>query len=94
MTEMGEKAKLALRITSNALDDEIEDMVEEARDDMRRLGISEAAFDTPLARRAVIAYCKSQYAPDLAAAENLREVFRVTLDEMRRSAAYVGGDSG
>ncbi len=94
MTEIGEKVKLALRITNDALDDEIEDMIEEAREDMLRLGIAEAALDTALARRAVIAYCKSQYAPDIAAADNLREVFRGALDEMRRSAAYMGGDSG
>lgn len=42
-----EKAKLALRIKTDAFDDQITDLIEAAKAEMRSLGISDAVTGTP-----------------------------------------------
>ena len=86
------KVKLTLRITGDDLDTEILDMVEEAGEDMERLGIAAAAQSaTALGRKATIAYCKSRYAQDATERSAYYEAYTTFLDEMRRSTGYRAG---
>ena len=64
------KAKLALRRTSTAFDDEIKDLISAAVRDLRNVGITalpdtvdytEETFGDPLIDRAVILYCKAEF---------------------------------
>ncbi|MGI5895187.1 MAG: head-tail connector protein [Candidatus Merdivicinus sp.] len=55
---MLEKVKLALRIKTNALDDEINDTIEAALADLGIAGVIPMSDTDPLIVRAVITYCK------------------------------------
>lgn len=58
---MLEKVKLALRITTNAFDSELNDLIEAAYDDMGIAGIINTENETPLIIRAVITYCRCNF---------------------------------
>lgn len=93
--ELFDKVKLALRLTGTDLDDEIMDMIDEAGEEMGRLGIGEAVqTNTALGRSATIAYCRSRYAPDATDRAAYYESYQQILDSIRRSAMYaeVGPD--
>ena len=55
---VSEKIKLALRITSNAFDDEIDDLIESCDRDLQIAGIVRIKDDDPLILRARILYAK------------------------------------
>ena len=53
--------KLALRVTTDAFNSEISDLMEEGARDLGIAGITETSFSDPLVRRAVITYCKMNF---------------------------------
>ena len=58
---MIDKVKLALRITTNAFDDEISDLIEAALKDLGIAGVTNDDITDPLIIRAVITYCKCHF---------------------------------
>lgn len=59
------KIKLALRITTDAFDSELNDLIEAARIDLGIAGVSNTSLDDPLVLRAVTTYCRLHFgAPD------------------------------
>ena len=58
---MLEKVKLALRITTDAFDSEIEDLIEAALADLRLAGVVNDDGTDPLITRAVITYCRANF---------------------------------
>ena len=73
-------AKLALRITSYAFDDEIMDLIAAAQEDMKTSGIAAAAVDAcashPLLRAALVVYCKAFFGLDNADSEKYAASYR------------------
>lgn len=53
--------KLALRITTDAFDTELNDLIEAALVDMRLAGITNMDTTDPLIKRAVITYCRLNF---------------------------------
>lgn len=60
-SEYLEKAKISLRITTDAFDIEIKDIIMAALLDLGIAGIINTALDDPLISRAVITYCKMHF---------------------------------
>lgn len=58
---MIDKVKLALRITTNAFDEEIADLIEAALKDLGIAGVTNDDITDPLIIRAVITYCKCHF---------------------------------
>lgn len=58
---MLEKVKKALRISHDQLDDEIADLIEASKLDMRISGVDIINEADPLIIRAVIVYCKANF---------------------------------
>lgn len=58
---MIDKVKLALRITTNAFDYEIADLIEAALKDLGIAGVTNDDTTDPLIIRAVITYCKCHF---------------------------------
>lgn len=58
---MIDKVKLALRITTNAFDEEIADLIEAALKDLGIAGVTNDDTTDPLIIRAVITYCKCHF---------------------------------
>lgn len=57
---MLDKVKLALRLTTNAFDSELNDLVAVALADLKIAGV-EAAAEDPLISRAVITFCRVHF---------------------------------
>lgn len=58
---MLERAKLALRVKTDAFDDEITDLIDAAQADLKIAGISIIDEQDPLLIRAVITYCRANF---------------------------------
>lgn len=56
-----EKIKLALRIKTAMFDDEITDLLEACKIDLRLAGVNKIEETDPLIQRAVILYCKANF---------------------------------
>lgn len=60
--------RVALRVTSDATDSEIEAMIDTAIADMRRVGVRDSLLNreslTPMALNAVVMFCKANYGFD------------------------------
>lgn len=61
MDEILSAVKLALRVTTNAFDSELNDLIGAALADMGIAGITNSDADDFLVRRAVITYCKLHF---------------------------------
>lgn len=55
------KVKLALRIKTDAFDEEIQDLIDAALADLGIAGVITELGDDPLITRAVITYCKANF---------------------------------
>ena len=53
--------KMALRITTDAFDDELTDLIEAAKADLGLSGVLMQDNPDPIVRRAVITYCKCNF---------------------------------
>lgn len=60
MSEILEAVKLALRISTDVFDNEINDLIEAAKSDLGIVGVENAETD-PLVKRAVITYCRMYF---------------------------------
>lgn len=58
---MLEKVKLALRITTDAFDDELNDLIESAQLDLGVAGVVVPATIDAIVTRAIITYCKLHF---------------------------------
>lgn len=75
---MIEAVKLALRVSTDAFDSEITDLIAMARADLVRAGIlpEKAKLDTdPLIRRAIIWYCKAHFGFDNPDAQRYADAY-------------------
>lgn len=60
-----DKAKMAMRITTNAYDAEITDLIEAAKADLGIAGVELPGTLDPICERAIITYCRVQFgSPD------------------------------
>ena len=86
-----EKVKLALRISHDLLDGEITDVINSAREEMVRAGVSAAvaSSDSDLVDTAIKTYALSYFCGNLTDAEKYMESFMYQLDNLRKSS---GGD--
>ncbi|MEG7342558.1 head-tail connector protein [Bacillus cereus] len=77
---MLEVVKKALRVSHNALDDEIDDLIEAARTDLKLSGVSgfKSNDDTdPLIKRAIIMYTKANFIADAKESERFQESYKM-----------------
>ena len=96
------KAKLALRRTSNAFDDEIKDLISAAVQDMRNVGITALpdtvdytaeTFGDPLIDRAVILYCKAEFGYlSVDEAKRFRDAYDYLKCALSLAGDYIGTD--
>lgn len=88
---MIEDVKQALRITVNAFDAEVQDLIEAARLDLIQSGISSAKAndDTDaLIKRAIIVYCKSNFGYDNPDADRFYDSYVMLKQHLSLAADY------
>jgi len=90
-----EKIKQRVRIKTDALDIEIEDLINEAKTDLALSGIlREKIIDTdPLILRAVSTYCRAYYESDIVKAERLQASYESLKAHLSMSVDYMAGDA-
>ena len=91
---IADKVKLALRISHNLLDDEINDVIASARQELIRSGVSEevANSNMELVETAIKTYVLEYYASDTKEAERFDNSFKYQLDCIRKSTITVEGE--
>lgn len=90
--EICAKVKLALRISHNRLDGEIEDVIASGRQEMIRAGVAESVANgsAELVETALKTYALAYYAGATPEAEKYGESWRYQLDCIRKSTK-IGG---
>ena len=83
---MLEKVRLALRIKSIKLDEEIEDLIEACKIDLSISGVRKINEDDPLIQRAIIIYCKANFGMD----NNDSEKYQKSYDLLKQSLSLCG----
>lgn len=83
---MLEKVKLALRIKSVKLDEEIEDLIEACKIDLSISGVRKINEDDPLIQRVIIIYCKANFGMD----NNDSEKYQKSYDLLKQSLSLCG----
>lgn len=83
--------KVALRISHTKLDAEIAAVIEEAEDELARLGVDEAKIVTtdPLISAAIKTYCKYSFASDMKMREGFFKSWEYQADCLRKSTGYM-----
>lgn len=83
--------KKALRISHDALDDEIADLIEASRNDLMLSGVSstKANDDTdPLIKRAIITYTKANFISDAKEAERFQLSYNMLKNHLTLAGDY------
>lgn len=86
---MLQKIKDALRVSGEALDEEIQDLIHAAKADLRLSGITKNE-DDPLILRAITIYCKSHFGyEDPAQAELFMKSYNALKSHLALSKEYI-----
>ncbi|MCC2429872.1 head-tail connector protein [Bacillus paranthracis] len=83
--------KIALRVSHNALDSDISDLIEEARHDLMLSGVSskKANDDTdPLIKRAIKTYCKAEFTSDARESERFKTSYNMLKNHLTLAGDY------
>ena len=83
-----EKVKLALRISHDLLNGEINDVIASARSELKRAGVDETITDgdDEIIETAIKTYALAYYASDVKDAERYNESFKYQCDCLRKSS--------
>jgi uncharacterized phage protein (predicted DNA packaging) len=89
---MLEDIKKILRITSDAFDTEVSDLILSAKDDLRLVGVLQSKIDMAepdsLIKRAVIFYCKANFGLDNADSEKYQIAYEALKTHLTLSQEY------
>lgn len=87
---MLDKIKLALRVDSDDLDEEIKDTIDSAKSDLRLSGVLESKIDDtdPLIIRAVKVFCKAEFTSDNNEAKRYKESYEMIKTHLTLSTEY------
>ncbi|SME15682.1 hypothetical protein BACERE00185_03085 [Bacillus mobilis] len=83
--------KKALRISHDALDDEINDSIEAARHDLMLSGVSSIkanSDDDPLIKRAIKVYCKAEFVNETKEAERFQASYNMLKNHLTLAGDY------
>lgn len=91
-----DEVKVALRVTSPMYDNEVGMLISAAMADMSRVGVPEVILTgdadmDPLAKMAVVLYCKAHFGFDNPQAELFQDSYRHVVTDMLNSPSTYGG---
>lgn len=85
---MIERIKKALRISSNAFDDEVMDLIEGAKADLRMAGVYFVDETDPLIARAITVYAKANFGMDNPEADRFHNSYIMLKQHLSFSGDY------
>lgn len=84
-------ARTAVRVMSDATDGELLALIAASVEDMKRLGVREELLEeesmSPIAKHAVICFCRAFYGYDNPEAERFHEAYRLAVTALMHSEA-------
>ena len=87
---MLEEVKMALRISNNAYNDEIQNLIDACKSDLETSGVAPSYFleakYKALIKRAIVTYCKAEFGFDNPDAQRLHESYE--LQKQKLSIVY------
>lgn len=83
-----EKVKLALRIKSNSLDLEIQDLIESAKADLNISGVKNLDEEDPLIIQAIKTYCKANFGLDNKESEKYQNSYNLLKQSLSLCGDY------
>ena len=94
---LSDDVKVALRVSSDVFNPEVDALIEAAKSDLLRVGVSPAMLSDasmdPLCKVAVILYCKAHFGYDNSEASRFQSSYRqIVMDILNSPTTY--GDEG
>lgn len=86
---MLDSIRKALRISSSAFDDEIEDLIDEAVRDLETSGIVNISLDDALISKAIKTYCKANFGIDNKDSEKYQESYESIKNKLALCGDYI-----
>ncbi len=86
---MLDSIRKALRISSSAFDDEIEDLIDEAVRDLETSGIVNISLDDALISKAIKTYCKANFGVDNKNSEKYQESYESIKNKLALCGDYI-----
>jgi hypothetical protein len=80
--------KLSLRIKTSSLDEEISDLIEACKADLRISGIKVIVEKDPLIKRAIVVYCKANFGLDEKDSEKYQRSYDLLKEHMALCSEY------
>ena len=88
---MLDKVKLALRLKTNAFDEELSDLINAAKADLSLSGVYDIQEDDPLIGRAIIVYCQAHFGAN-ADSDRYQQSYTMLKEHLALSLKYNGGE--
>lgn len=88
---MLDKVKLALRLKTNAFDEELKDLISAAIADLSLSGVYDIQEDDPLIVRAIIVYCQAHFGAN-ADSDRYLKSYTMLKEHLALSLKYNGGE--
>lgn len=85
---MLEKIKNSLRVSGNAFDVEINDLIEAAKLDLKISGVVKINDDDALIQRAITVYCKANFGYDNTEAERFQNSYNMLKEHLSLAGDY------
>ena len=87
---MLKQAKLSLRISNDAFDDELYGLILSAKIDLQLAGISDSALDEPdaMVERAILTYCKAHFGMANPDSEKYAESYNLQRNKLALSGIH------
>lgn len=85
---MLEKVKNSLRVSGNAFDIEIADLIEAAKLDLKISGVVKISDTDALIQRAIIVYCKANFGYDNTEAERFQNSYDMLKQHLSLAGDY------
>lgn len=96
-TVLLDEVKLALRVTSDDFDTEVTALIDAARRDMVRQGVREDLLAEPtidpLAKMAIVLFCKARFGFDNDDAERFETAYAKTLKDLANAPTLYAGET-
>lgn len=86
---MLDAVRTVLRLTTDAFDDEINDLIEAAKDDLGLCGVVITDAEDPLVKRAIETYCKAHFGqPEDGYYDRLKRAYDEQKAQLQSSLLY------
>ena len=92
--EMLEEVKVALRVTSNRFDDEIETLIAACKTDLRIAGVTAVDESDPIIKRVIVLYCKANFGYDNPESDKFQRSYDMLKCSLTLAGDYNGGGGG